>query len=146
MERKRICLITISPETETPRRIMTGVFEQCKKYGYDVSVITAMVSVCNYYKNYLHGELNIYNLLNPDLFDAFIITPVPLTEDRNYFLYDSLLERFKDIKKPVISIDAPFGDFPVVYTDDKTPFYNITEHLIKEHNCKNFDILSGQDD
>ena len=85
MERKRICLITISPETETPRRIMTGVFEQCKKYGYDVSVITAMVSVCNYYKNYLHGELNIYNLLNPDLFDAFIITPVPLTEDRNYF-------------------------------------------------------------
>lgn len=146
MERKRICLITISPETETPRRIMTGVFEQCKKYGYDVSVITAMVSVCNYYKNYLHGELNIYNLLNPDLFDAFIITPVPLTEDRNYFLYDSLLERFKDIKKPVISIDAPFGDFPVVYTDDKTPFYHITEHLIKEHNCKSFDILSGPDD
>jgi len=146
MTRKRICLITILPENETPRRIMTGVFSQCNKYGYDVCVVSSLVSVCNYYKNYLQGELNIYNLINPDLFDAFIITPVPMTEDRNLFLYKSLLKKFKDIKKPFVSIDCPFGAFPVVYTDDKLPFYHITEHLIKKHKCRNFDVLSGSDD
>lgn len=145
MNRKRICLITISPETETPKRIMTGVFSQCSKFGYDVVVVTAMASVCNYYKNYLEGELNIYNIINPDLFDGFIITPVPMTEDNNFFLYNSLLESFKDIKKPVVSVDAPFGDFPVVYTDDKSSFFHITEHLINKHDCKIFDILSGPD-
>lgn len=143
MKRKRICLITISPETETPKRIMNGVFSQCNKFGYDVVVVTAMASVCNYYKNYLEGELNIYNIINPDLFDGFIITPVPMTEDNNLVLYNALVESFTNVKKPLVSIDAPFGDFPVVYTDDKTSFFNITEHLINQHKCKTFDILSG---
>ena len=143
MKRKRICLVTISPETETPKRIMDGVFSQCRKYGYDVVVVTAMVSVCNYYKNYLQGELNIYNLINPDLFDGFIITPVPMQEDKTTDLVNAILKFFKDVKKPVVSIDAPFGEFPVVYTDDTKPFFHITEHLITKHKCKNFDILSG---
>ena len=146
MKRKRICLVTISPETEYSRRIMTGVFAQCKKYGYDVVVLAALVSICNYYKNYLSGELNIYNLINFDLFDGFIITPIPMTEDQHMFLYDRLLEQFKNCPKPVVSLDKKFGDFPVVYTDDKTPFKRITEHLIKKHNCRSFDILSGPDD
>lgn len=122
---------------------MSGICAQCKKYGYDVVVISALVSVCNYYKNYLHGELNIYNLINFDLFDGFIITPIPMTEDNNTVLYEKLLEQFKDCPKPVVSLDKKFADFPVIYTDDKTPFRHITEHLIKKHNCRSFDILSG---
>ena len=146
MKRKRIGLITISPETEYASRVMKSVFAQCNHYGYDVVVISALVSVCNYYKNYLNGELNIYNLINFDLFDGFIITPVPMTEDQNFFLYERLLKQFKNCPKPVVSLDKEFGDFPVIYTDDKTPFKRITEHLIKKHNCHTFDILSGPDD
>ena len=143
MKRKRICLVTISPESEYPRRVMSGVFSQCKQYGYDVVVVSALVSVCNYYKNYLQGELNIYNIINFDLFDGFIITPVPMTEDQNMVLYKRLLEQFKDCSKPVVALDMEFGDFSVIYTDDKTPFKKITEHLVKKHHCREFDILSG---
>ena len=64
MKRKRICLVTISPEGEYTTRVMKGVFSQCKRYGYDVVVVSALVSVCNYYKNYLQGEMNIYNIIN----------------------------------------------------------------------------------
>ncbi len=124
---------------------MEGVFSQCKLYGYDVIVVSALVSVCNYNKNYLHGELNIYNIINLDLFDGFIITPVPMTEDQNLFLYDQLLKQFEGCKKPVVALDRPFGDFPVVYTDDELPFKRITEHLIKKHKCRTFNILSGPD-
>ncbi len=146
MKRKRICLVTISPESEYTSRIMKGVFSQCKRYGYDVVVVSALVSVCNYYKNYLQGELNIYNIINFDLFDGFIITPIPMTEDQNMILYDKLLALFSSCTKPVIALDKKFGDFPVIYTDDKTPFNKITEHLIKKHGCRDFDILSGPDD
>ena len=146
MKRKRICLVTISPETEYSRRVIAGVCAQCKKYGYDVVVISALVSICNYYKNYLNGELNIYNLINFDLFDGFIITPIPMTEDNHMFLYENLLEQFKNCPKPVVTLDKAFADYPVIYTDDKTPFRRITEHLIKKHNCRIFDILSGPDD
>ena len=146
MKRKRICLVTISPETEYSRRIISGVCTQCQKYGYDVVVVAALVSICNYYKNYLYGELNIYNLINFDLFDAFIITPIPMTEDNHMELYEMLLEKFKDCTKPVVTLDKEFADYPVIFTDDKTPFKRITEHLIKKHKCRNFDILSGPDE
>ena len=146
MKRKRICLVTISPESEYTSRVITGVLSQCKRYGYDVVVVSALVSVCNYYKNYLHGEINIYNLINFDLFDGFIITPVPMTEDQNTFLYNKLLEQFRDCKKPIVALDKEFGDYPVIYTDDRTPFKKITEHLIKKHGCKKIHILSGPDD
>ncbi len=146
MKRKRICLVTISPESEYPNRVMTGVFAQCKKYGYDVVVVSALVSVCNYYKNYLYGELNIYNIINFDLFDGFIITPVPMTEAQNVFLYNRLLEQFKNCPKPVVSIDMEFGNYPVIYTDDESPFKVITEHLIYTHKCRHFDILTGPED
>ena len=146
MKRKRICLVTISPESEYSRRVIAGVCAQCKKYGYDLVVVSALVSICNYYKNYLKGDLNIYNLINFDLFDGFIITPIPMTEDGNMFLYESLLEQFKNCPKPVVTLDKAFADYPVIYTDDKTPFKRITEHLIKKHNCRNIDILSGPDD
>ena len=125
---------------------MSGILAQCKLYGYDVVVVSALVSVCNYYKNYLHGELNIYNLINFDLFDGFIITPIPMTEDQNKFLYDRLLKQFKNCKKPVVTLDKEFGDFHTIYTDDRSPFKRITEHLIKKHHCRRFDILSGPDD
>ena len=146
MKRKRICLVTISPEGEYTSRVMSGVFAQCKRYGYDVVVVSALVSVCNYYKNYLQGETNIYNLINFDLFDGFIITPIPMTEDQNMFLFNSLIEQFKSCNKPVVALDKEFGNFPVIYTDDNTPFKKITEHLIKKHGCRDFDILSGSDD
>ncbi len=146
MKRKRLCLVTISPESEYPQRVMHGVIAQCKRYGYDVSVVCSLVSICNYNQNYLEGELNIYNLINFDLFDGFIITPIPMTEDSHMTLYNKLVKQFKNCKKPVVAIDREFGDFPVIYTDDKTPFKKITEHLIKKHNCKRFHILSGPDE
>ena len=135
MKRKRICLVTISPEGEYTSRVITGVLSQCKRYGYDAVVVSALVSICNYYKNYLDGELNIYNLINFDLFDGFIITPIPMTEDQHMTLFNRLLELFKNCKKPVIALDKEFGDFPVIYTDDKTPFKKITEQTLFQQIC-----------
>ncbi len=146
MKRKRLCLVTISPEGEYTQRVITGVIAQCKRYGYDLAIVSAMVSICNYNKAYLQGELNIYNLINFDLFDGFIITPVPMTEDQHMELYNSLPQKLKTCTKPVSSLEKEFGEFPVIYTDDRTPFKKITEHLIKKHNCRNFHVLSGPDD
>lgn len=144
MKRKRIGLITICPEKEYPQRVMKGVFSQCEKYGYDVVVISALSSICTKNEEYLAGELSIYELINFDLFDGFIVTPIPMTEDRIQFLYDRLLKMFQTrCTKPVVSIDYAFGDYPTVYTDDESAFFYITEHLIQKHNCKEINVLGG---
>lgn len=93
--RKKIGLITICPENEYQQRIMTSVFSMCEKYNYDVVVISPLVQVANFFKDYLQGELNIYNIINFDILDGIIITPIPMTEDRIESVTDMLLEKIK---------------------------------------------------
>ena len=144
MNRKKIALLSIFPEGEYQQRVMPGIFSQCEKYGYDVVVVTPLFQISSYNKDYVKGELNIFELINFDLFDGVIITPIPMTEDQNYTLTEYLLHKIKsECKKPVVSIDMPFGDYPTVYTDDKTAFFHITEHLIEKHGCKNISVLGG---
>lgn len=144
MNRKRIGLLTIFPEAEYQQRILPGILSQAEKYDYDVVVFTPLVQICNINKRYVHGELNIFELINFSLFDGFIITPVPMTEEQNFHLYDLLLKKFEsECKQPVVSIDMEFGNYPVVYTDEENPFFDITEHLILKHRCKNISVLAG---
>ena len=97
-------------------------------------------------KAYVKGELNIFNLINFDLLDAVIITPVPMQEEGTSYIVENLLKQFKEkCKVPVVSIDATFGDYPVIRTDEKSPFIQITDHLIDVHGCKNIAVLKGSD-
>ncbi|MBR5645424.1 MAG: GGDEF domain-containing protein [Treponema sp.] len=145
--RKRIGLITISPERDYQRRIIKGILKQCQKYDYDVFMFSSMVQHSLFFKDYLQGELNIYNLINFDLLDAVIITPVPMTDDHDYTLVNSILKKVQtECKKPVISIDLGFGDYETVYTDDFSAFYSIAHHLITVHDCKDFAVLTGMKD
>jgi diguanylate cyclase (GGDEF)-like protein len=146
-QRKRIGLITISPERDYQRRVIKGILKQCKKYDYDVFMFASMVQNSLFFKDYLKGGLNIYNLINFDLLDAVIITPVPMTDDHDYSLVNFLLNKIQsECKKPVISIDLAFGDYETIYTDDFSAFYTITHHLITAHDCKNFAVLTGMKD
>ena len=144
--RKRIALITINPENEHQRDTMYGIFAQCEKADYDVCVFTPMVQISNHFKNYLDGELNIYELINFDMFDGVLITPVPMNEDRITTLTDSLREKLtNECKVPVVSLEDTIGDYPVVKTDNIAPFEEITEHVIKVHKAGKITILAGNE-
>lgn len=146
MKHKRIGLITIYPEGVYQQRVLTGVFSQCAKYGYDVVVVSSLVQLSNINKLYLKGELNIFDSINFDLFDGIVVTTIPLGEEPGYAhtVLDKLLAKIKqECNKPVVSIDLPFGDYHTVYTEEKSPLYHITEHVIKVHGCKNISVLRG---
>lgn len=143
-KRKLIGLITASPEFDYPQRVLDGVFSQCEKYGYDVAVFAPLTQVCNPYKEYLKGELNIFELINYDLLDGIILTPITLTVAGVQGVMDYLLEKIEaECKVPVVSLDLPSGDFETIRTDDRQSFFNITEHIIKKHNRRNIYMLTG---
>ena len=142
--RKRLGVITICPEDDYQKRTLSGIFAQANSYGYDVFVFSPLSHPSAQSRVYVNGEINIYNLINFDLLDAIIITPRPIQEEANHSITENLLLRFKkECKIPVVSIDAPFGDYPVVHTDEKTPFIQITDHLIEVHGCKKIAMLNG---
>ena len=118
MARKRICVLTVYPEGEYQQKLLPGIFEQCNKYNYDVAVVTPLVQVCSSNQDYLKGELNIFELVNFDLFDGVIVTPVPLTEGNVSHVSEMVLKKLqKECKIPVVSIDMKMGDYPVVFEE-----------------------------
>lgn len=134
--RKLIGLLLPNPEAVYQQRLMDGVFMQCRKYGYECAVFSPLVQVCHYYKDYLSGELNIFELINFDRLDGVILPAISLSEDNNKEVPAALLERLKrECTKPVVSIDLPFGDYPVIETDDRSAFSVITEHILDIHKC-----------
>lgn len=144
MSRKRLGVVTICPEDNYEQSILSGIFAQANHYNYDVLVFSPLSHPSAQSRAYVKGELNIYSLINFDLLDAIIITPITMQEQSNPEIINKLLELFTaKCHIPVVSIDFPFGDYPVVYTDEKEPFVQITDHLIEAHNCKTIAVLNG---
>ena len=147
MKRKLIGFITSSPESESVQRLTEGLFSQCKYYGYDVAVISSLVQVCHYFKDYLKGEINIYNLLNLELFDGIVIDSVGLTMDNTTWAIEMLGDLMKkNDYKNVVAIDIPVKGVHLVETDDIVAFKNITDHILDVHKCQNIWVLTGPED
>lgn len=135
-KRKVIGVLTANPEGIYQQRIMDGLFAQCHLYDYDVAVFSPLVQVCHYFTPYLKGELNIYELINFDLIDGLIIPPILLSENAEYKKLDKIMEFIgQKTTKPIVLLDYPYKDYPVVTTDDRSSFSEITSHILDVHKC-----------
>lgn len=145
MSSKRIIGFIISnPEAVYQQRVMDGLFEQCRKYGYDCAVFAPMVQSCLFFKEYLQGELNIFELINFDKLDGVIVATLSLTDDNTVWVKEYVEQLLKErCRKPVISLDMPLADYPVVYTNDRNAFSEITAHLLDIHKCERIYFLTG---
>ncbi|MGN0482548.1 MAG: diguanylate cyclase domain-containing protein [Lachnospiraceae bacterium] len=142
-KRKLIGLILPNPEEAYQHRIMKGIFEQCKKYDYDVAVFSTLVAVTHPFPDYLKGEATIYDIMNLNELDGIVIGTLSVCKNDLTWLYDILLKKLEKFQKPVVSIDLPFGDYKTVYTDDASAFSKITAHVLDVHHCKNIYFLTG---
>lgn len=142
--RKLIGVLLPFPEGTYQQRVLRGLFSQCEKYGYDLAVFSTLVDISHYYKDYLNGNKNIFNLINYDLFDGMIIAPIPLLHNNNYEYLDEVRQELeRKCLKPVVSIDLPVGNYNTVTTDDVTSFSEITKHILDVHKCSDIYFLAG---
>ncbi len=142
--RRKIALITTELENIYQQRVMKGMFSQCAKYGYDTAVFATLVDTTHSMKENLKGELNIFSLVNFDLFDGVIITPNPLFAMDDGTFETAMLEMFRErCHSKVVALDIPFGDYEVVRTDDTSAFYEITKHIYEVHHKQKVYFLTG---
>ncbi|MDO4864715.1 MAG: GGDEF domain-containing protein, partial [Ruminococcus sp.] len=145
--RKRLALLISDPSSDYSQSVIKGVRAQCAKYGYDLLVFSTMVKVCHTDKTYLDGELNIFRLINYDLVDGVLVASLELVEDQVHFVLERLEADLREkCRKPVVSLDLPFADYPTVYTDDRKAVREVVRHLVGEHGCRKIYMLTGQKD
>lgn len=145
--RKRIALLISDPGSDYSQSVITGVRSQCAKYNYDLLVFSMMVKVCHPDKLYLDGERNIFRLINYDLVDGVLVAALELFEDQVRTVLDQLETDLREkCRKPVVSLDLPFADYPTVYTDDRKAMRQVTAHLVHAHQCRKLYCLTGPKD
>ncbi|MBO2516177.1 MAG: hypothetical protein CW338_02720 [Clostridiales bacterium] len=144
MSRKRIGCFINNPESTYQQRVLTGLMRQCNRYGWDLVLFTSLVEPCIPYVEYMEGEFNIFSLANFDLLDAVVVVSIPLVIEGNTEKLKQLDRVLKEkCRCPVISLDFPVGDYPVVRTDDYMAFREITRHVSVKHGCNNIWCLTG---
>lgn len=147
MSRKLIGVITAVPESKHAQRVMEGVCSQCEKYGYNVAVFSPMAHISGGNTEYINGELNIYELINFDLLDGVIVDAVSLSENNDDTLrYEICAKLQQQCNKPVVSLNVPLGNYPMVSSTDKIVFREIMEHVIDVHGAKEICFLTGHKD
>lgn len=142
--RIRIGCILNCPENIYQRRIIDGLMSRCIAYDYDLVFFSPLVTSAHFYKDYLHAEANLLNLINFEHLDAVVVVSLPLIAMSETYIYDVVRDILrKHCSKPVICLDLPIDDYETVYTDDTNSFAEITRHVLDEHNCKKVYFLAG---
>lgn len=143
-KRKLIGCILNCPENIYQSRILDGLLNRCDQYGYDLAVFSPLVNSSHFYKDYMHAEFNILELINFDLIDALVVVSLPMITMADTTVFDNVHDLLKHrCNKPVICLDLPMGDYETVYTDDTAAFRMITKHILDVHKCKNVYFLAG---
>ena len=145
-KRKTICFVTVAPDSIHSQRISRGIFTQCEKYGYNIALFASMINPEFYYKDYAHGECNIYELPSFDGFDGVILDTVSLMYSNNFDLVDGLYKKIKQTGTPAVSISVPYKDMPAIQNSNELMLRELCRHAIEVHGCKEICLLTGQKD
>ena len=141
MKRQRIAILMAQADEATQANFLEGCLEECFRNEIDACVF----SMYRKYQNSVmreKGESNIYNLINPSVFDAFIIMSDMIQTPGVVDKFEEKLHA--EYKGPVLCIDVERPYFPSILTDSYTPTKNLINHLIVDHGYKDIAFLGGK--
>ncbi len=144
MKRKTIALFTAQPEAAHELRIINGISEQCRKYGYHFLVFTPMAHLEFKREDYIEAEARIFALANLGNIDGLILDAVNLVAGAGKGVLEELKERLKKYPDlPVVSLEMSIGDLPVIRSRNEEALREMCRHAIDVHGKKKICILTG---
>ncbi len=139
--KKRIALFAGQADESYQSKFITGFCAVAFRLDMDVCVF----SMYHKYQNTAvreKGEANIFELMQPELFDgAVILEDTIQTAGAAKRLEQRLHENFD---KPVLVIETDSPYFPSVFTDCHDAVVELVSHLIEVHGYKDIAFLAGK--
>lgn len=140
--KKRVALFANGWSDEYLKLVLTGI--QTRATGSNVD----LYSFINYSSGSEsskdnQGEKSIFTLPDLTMFDGVILlgNTINLASERDYFVQEILKHHI-----PAVSLEYEFEGIPCLGTDTYSGVYELTSHIIKEHNVKNIIYVSGPAD
>ncbi|MCR4645663.1 MAG: EAL domain-containing protein [Oscillospiraceae bacterium] len=139
--RKRIALFAGQADESYQSRFISGFLKEAFAAGYDVCIFSM-------YRKYQDtperekGESNIFSLMNPDRFDSAVILKDSIQTEN---AAEQLERSIKDVfQKPIVVIEKDSELFPSICTDCYSAIFELIDHLIRVHGCKDIAFLTGK--
>ena len=139
-KRKLIGVIISEVEGIYQNKLLKGIISECYSMDYDVAVFSTLIKDSGL-PEYKNGEKNIFQLINFDVFDGMIVAGITLAIENLSQEIEQLLLR--KCRCPILYIDKSSKYFPSVYTNDRTPMEQVTDHLIDVHGYRRILCLAG---
>lgn len=136
---KRIGIIAGKIYKHVNSRQLCGILTQAYAMGFHADVFNLNEEF--YDDKVTQGELNLLNLINPNLLDGIIYLPYSFSSPE---IMQSI-ERFlvEEWTKAVTVITSEPTSFPSVWYDDCTQMMELVSHLIETHHCRKILCLTG---
>ena len=131
-------LITIW-STEYLQSILDGIIERIKDVDIRIDVYIGF-DIDEWDGMSFTKEREFFSIVNPASYDGALIA----VGGYNYLeAVQNAAKRFSDCGVPVVAIETPVEDGTVVKVDNYEAFFDVTEHILKDHGCKTINYVGG---
>lgn len=138
---KRIGIIMGKVYKDINRQQLCGILDEAYSRGISAFVFTLTEENDN--ASIINGEENLFNMINFSLLDGIVFLPYTFSSQE----YCDYIQRFlqKNCTLPVVRIGTEEEPFIPIWFQDRAEIKEITEHLIRDHGCRNLICLTGQE-
>ena len=140
--KKKIAIFANGWSDEFLQLVLSGIHEKAKESNVDLYTFINYSAGGDATENNL-GELSIFKLPDFSMFDGIILfsNTFNLPWEREYFRSEILR-----LGIPSICLEYELDGLPFLTTDTYSGMYDLTAHLINEHNVKRIAYISGFSD
>ena len=139
--RKRIALFVGQADESYQSRFISGFLKDAFAAGFDVCIFSMYRKYQDTPEREL-GESNIFSLMNPAKFDSAVILKDSIqTEHAAEDLEQSIKAVFEH---PIVVIEKESELFPSICTDCYSAVFELIDHLIQVHGCRDIAFLTGK--
>ena len=126
---------------DSQRRIIDGLWERAREDGGSIYAFSCDVWTYST-AGYNEGQLSIFNLPDFSTFDGVV-----LHEDTFYApdAIENIVKRIREAGVPCISLNNKYDGMYYIGIENFKGIYEITSHLIKEHQAKHLNFIAGPD-
>lgn len=139
MERKRLSIAVAYSgiNSEYQDKILRGILNQARLDNYNLAFFAALCSADAGREN---GENKIFDLINFELFDAFIVLSNTISEQETL---DKLISRAHSAGVPVISVDRSISGCSSIHINYSDGLGELMDHLITVHGCTEINYIGA---
>lgn len=143
-KRKKVAVFSPNIYEPMTHSIQEGISKAALELGIKVIYFASFSDsfsnkIYDQYQNYDEGDIVSFELPDLDDFDGIIRIDLAYNEN----CVEHLDKRLSEAKIPIINVGGYDERYFNVVTNEKASFYNIVDHLIKVHGCRDICHLAG---